>query len=110
MIKFKVQGKNWTIKIVNVDEMKDVRADGDFAGLCIWDDRLILIDEESVDFQTVAHEIYHAYFGYLHLGDTNNLTIDDYEEITASWFAENGEEVLLQAKKLTKELQKFKED
>jgi len=108
-IKFKINGQNWKIKTVSADEMREHRADGDFAGLCVPEDRMIYIDEDNIDFATVCHELYHGYFSYLHLDDTNHLTIGDYEEITASWFAANGEEVFKKAKQLCKELQKGEE-
>ncbi len=105
-IKFKINGQNWRIKTVNSDEMREQRADGDFAGLCVARERMIYIDNDNIDFDTIAHELYHAYFYYLHLDDTNQLTTGDYEEITASWFAANAEEVIKKAKQLTKGLQK----
>jgi hypothetical protein len=105
-IKFKINGQNWKIKTVTSDEMQEHRGDGEFAGLCIWNDKLILIHEDDIDFTTVCHEIYHGYFGYLHLDDTNELKISDYEEITASWFASNAEEVIKKARQLTRQLQR----
>lgn len=108
-IKFKVNGQNWKIKTVTQKEMQEQKSDDVFAGLCVPQDRTIYIDNESVDFQTICHELVHAYYYYLHLDDTTTLPIGDYEEITASWFTANAEELIKKAKQLTKELQKGKE-
>jgi hypothetical protein len=108
-IKFKVNGQNWKIKTIDADEMKEQRADGDFAGLCVVDERMIYIDNKNIDFQTICHELYHAYFSYLHLDDTTELKIGDFEEITASHFAANAEEILKKAKQLTKDLKEGNE-
>ncbi len=105
-IKFKINGHNWRIKTVNTDEMREQRADGDFAGLCVPKDRMIFIDDDNVDFETVSHEMFHAYFNYLHLDDTIDLSINNFEEIMASWFCSNADEVIKKAKQLTKALQK----
>lgn len=108
-IKFKVNGHNWKIRAIDADEMKEIRADGDFAGLCVPQDRIIYVDESHIDFETICHELYHAYFWYLHLDDVNNLSIGDFEEITASHFAANAEEIIKKARQLTKDLQKGNE-
>ncbi len=89
-IKFKINGQNWRIKTVNSDEMREQRADGDFAGLCVAAERMIFIDNDNVDYDTVCHELYHSYFSYLHLDDTQELTTGDYEEITVGEYMDNG--------------------
>jgi hypothetical protein len=104
-LKFKVNGQNWKIKTVDADAMQEEGA-YDAAGLCMIEERTILIDHNHIDFPTVCHELYHAYFSYLHLDDTTELKIGDFEEITASHFAANAEEILKKAKELTKSLQK----
>ncbi len=109
-IKFKINGSKWTIAILTSEEMKEHREDGeDLAGLAIPDDKVIYIEEDHVNYKTIVHELVHAYISDLHLDDTNDLKNEDFEEIVCSMFSDKGEKIIKQAKKLTKELQKLKE-
>lgn len=108
-MKFKINDDNWNIKVVDVDDMLGHRDDGDcLAGLCIPSDKLILIEENSLDFQTVMHELIHAHWSYLYLDDTNNILSEDFEEIMCGFFVDKGEKILKQAKSIYKQLQKGK--
>lgn len=103
-----INGDPWIVKIVTPKQMaKEMDGREDVAGLCMPESKTILIDEDSVTYAVVAHELYHSYFSCLHLGDTNNLTLSDIEEIAASMFTEKGEIIIKKAKKLTKDLEKL---
>lgn len=111
-LKRKINGNLWTFHIVTAKEMRKQRNDGEFAGLCVPAERAIYIDEDSVDYETVLHELYHAHFSYLYLDDTTSLQLNDLEEITAVFFCNKAATILKQAKKILddlKELQKENE-
>lgn len=108
----KINGATWTVKVITEKQMlKHLDEDQDLAsGLTVLDDKIIYMDEEYVDYKTMAHELFHAYAADLHLGDTTDLSLDDLEEIYAAFFAAKGEKMSRQAKKIVKELQKLMEE
>lgn len=108
-MKIKVNGDNWTIEIVNSKQMKRQREDGEhLAGLCVPSERSIYIAEDCIDLKTVTHEMYHSYFSYLYLDDTNDLQINDIEEICAAHFTDKAAEILKQSKSIYRQLMKGK--
>lgn len=110
-IRVKINGDTWKIKVVTPKEMKKQKlADEAFAGLCVPSEKTIYIDNESIDMQTITHELYHAYFSYLYLDDTNSLKLLDLEEITANFFCSKAAELLKKAKVVQKKLIKLQEE
>ncbi len=107
-IKRKINGVSWTFKVVTAKQMQKQREkDQPIAGgLCVPSERTIYLDDECVDYTTVTHELVHAYVSDLHLSDTNNLQLDDIEEIFASLFTAKGEKIIRQGKNIVKDLQK----
>lgn len=107
-IRRKIHKDKWVLAIVPPKEMKK-HADGnkEVAGLCVAHEKTIYIRNDSVEYAVIAHELFHAYWSYLHLADTNNIDLDDAEEIGASFFAANGEEMVKKAKQFTRELSKL---
>lgn len=107
-VKLKINGDRWIVKVVSQDELLEEMPDnGDMiAGLCIPSEKTIYIEENNVDYTTVLHELYHAYFSALCLDDTSNLTLLDLEEITANFFCNKASEIIRKAKELTKRLKK----
>lgn len=110
-IRIKVNGDNWKIKVVTPKEMRaQKKSDVEFAGLCVASEKTIYIDNESVEHYVILHELYHSYFSYLCLDDTNDLTLLDLEEITNNFFCTKGEEILKKAKTVYKKLKKLQEE
>jgi hypothetical protein len=107
-IKRKIHKDKWALIIVTPREMKK-HADGDkdTAGLCVAHAKTIYIRNDSVEYAVIAHELFHAYWSYLYLSDTNDINLTDAEEIGASFFAAEGEEMVKKAKQYTRELQKL---
>lgn len=111
-VKRKINGTAWTIKVVTAKQMKKIQ-DADTApagGLCVSVDKTIYLDEDCVNFTTMAHELFHAYVSDLHLDDTNNIPLTDVEEIFAGLFSIKGEKILRQAKNIVKDLTKLMEE
>lgn len=107
-IKRKVNGTSWTFKVVDSREMKRQKV-GDFAGLCVPEDRMVFIHVDNIDYETVCHELFHAYVSDLHLDDTNHVQLSDIEEIFAGLFTAKGEKIIRQAKRLVKELKQLQD-
>lgn len=107
-IKRRLHKDKWLFKVLNSKEMRKV-ADGDedCKGLCDIENKKIFIRDDSITYATVFHEIFHAYWSYLHLDDTNDIHVTDVEEIGANFFAAEGEEMIKKGKRITKELQKL---
>lgn len=104
-IRRRLHKDKWTIKTVTVKQMKKVN-DGneDAEGLCDIAAKTIYIREDHITYDTVAHEIFHAYWSYLYLDNTNNIEVLDVEEIGATFFAAQGEEMVRKAKSIFKKL------
>lgn len=106
-IKRRINEDRWTISILSDREMKKLAGDKNTSGLCIASEKSIYIRQDSVDYQTIAHELYHAYWSYLYLSSTNDIKLDDAEEISAEFFANKGEIMVKKAKALTRDLKKL---
>lgn len=104
--RIKINDDFWVVKVVALAEMIEQTGDPNTAGVTIADNRLILINEDSVNFRVICHELWHAYFHYLHLADADDLALDQIEEILANWMPAQGETMIRKAKRLTKDLQK----
>lgn len=106
-MKTKINGDTWNIEVVTTKQMKKERDDAEhLGGICVISKKLILISNDCVDYETIAHELYHAYFSTLYLADTNNILVEDFEEIAAEMFANKGEEIVRKARRTLKRLQK----
>lgn len=105
----KINGDSWDIRVVTVKQMKKIKDKGqpDPAGLCIPSEKTIYVDEECVNYDTICHEITHAYWSGLHLDDTTTVPLSDIEEILCSLMAAKGDRIIRQAKKVTKDLLKL---
>lgn len=110
-IKIRINGDTWKIRVITPKEMRKQKiSDEVFAGLCVPDEKTIYIDNESIDHHVVLHELYHAYFSYLYLDDTNSLKLLDLEEITANFFCSKAPEILKKAKSVHKKLTQLQEE
>jgi len=104
-IRRRLHKDKWTIKVVSIKEMKKVNdGDPDAEGLCDIENKIIYIREDTISYNTIAHEVFHAYWSYLHLDHTNNIEVVDVEEIAASFFASEGEEMVNKSKSIFKKL------
>lgn len=108
--KVKINGTTWLMKLFSPDEMIEIRDDGgSYAGLCSGAEKIIYFDKEDLEYSTVLHELFHAYASDLHLGDTNDIELEDIEEIFASMFTDKAEKIIRQARRIYKALLKLKE-
>lgn len=107
--KIKINGTTWALKLITAKEMRDLRDDGVYAGLCSVGEKTIYFDKAELDYPTVLHELFHAYASDLHLGDTHDISLHDIEEIFASMFTDKAEKIIRQARRVCKQLTKMLE-
>jgi hypothetical protein len=107
--KIKVNGTTWILKLISEDEMEEVAGNDETTGLCVADDKIIYFISDELSYPTVKHELYHAYASDLHLRDTNDIELNDIEEIFAAMFTDKAEKIISQAKRVYKALVKLKE-
>ncbi len=106
-IKIKINGQSWRVEVVSIKKMKEEAEDKDTLGLCVVHEKTIYIREDSVDYGTIAHELFHAFVADLCLSDTANIGLEDLEEIFAQHFESRGETIVKKAKQVNRELQKL---
>lgn len=103
----RINEQTWVVRVVTMDEMVEQTNDPNTAGLTIPDEKLILIQEDSINERVLIHELVHAYFHYLHLNDTDDMRLDQFEEIMANFIPIQGTALIRKGKRLTKDLQKL---
>jgi hypothetical protein len=104
-VKTKINGDTWEVLVVTPRQMKKQRDDGEhLAGLCIPSEKRIFIAKDSLDYETVLHEVFHAFVSGLHLDDTNSIPIEEIEEIYASFFTQKAQTMINKAKSILKKL------
>ncbi len=109
-LKCKINGTAWTIEVISAKEMRKQKT-GDIAGLCIASDKIIYLDKDGgVDYQIILHELFHAFASDLHLGDTNNMELDDIEEVFAGMFSEKADKIVRLGKRVFKQLKKMESE
>lgn len=108
-LRIRINGDLWKFQIVTAKVMAKQKKDheGEMAGLCVPSEKTIYIDDECIDYDTILHELFHAYFHYLYLDDTTTLKLYDMEEIVAVFFCNKAQEIIKKAKQVTPKLQKL---
>ena len=110
-IRVRINGDFWKFKIVTAKFMAKQKESADaFAALCVPSERTIYVDEDCIEYDTILHELFHAYFSYLYLDDTTTLTLTDMEEILAVFFCSKAPEIIKKAKTVIKKLTELQED
>lgn len=106
-IYFKVLNKPW--KLIVLDNKRYVRKHGDDS-VAITDvtDREIFLAPKGKNYETIAHELLHAYYVELCLHSATEINKDDCEEIFAEFLAKFGKEALALADALLVELENRK--
>lgn len=103
-IRRRLHKDKWLIKVVSNKEMERLADGQEVLGLCDAENKTIYIHKDSIDYKTISHEVFHAYWSYLHLDDTNNIEVTDVEEIAASFFSSEGEEMVRKSKSIYQKL------
>ena len=105
--KYQINEDEWTIYLI--DDHDNVVSDEDNAATTSFSDKEMFFRKGDINIQHIRHELWHVYFGYCYLGDTNNITIDDLEEISASLFGDKAEKIIERARYIEKQLIKLRD-
>lgn len=99
---------NWNIFLI--EDNDELLADSDTSAQVMFSNKEIYFRKGSLNLKTVFHEVWHVYFGYCYLSDTNDLTKDDIEEISAALFSDKGQKMLERGTDIYNRLIKLKEE
>ena len=83
-----IQEDSWTLKLWR-KKSYDRKFGEDSDGITFASDKEINFREDAFTLDLVSHELFHAYFKYLHLDSVTSPTVDGLEEIMASWIGLN---------------------
>lgn len=78
----------WTLNIWRNKSYERLFGD-DSDGQTLANKYTIEFDESAFTLDLVGHEMFHAYFKYLHLDSVTKPNIGDVEEVVASWIGAN---------------------
>ena len=101
-INITLNGDSWTVYLVLDDD--DVMIDADFEAEANFPDREIYIRYRAVNLKVILHELWHAFFGYTYLTDTQSMATSDVEEVSAALFSDRAETIVTLAKSILQQL------
>lgn len=84
----------------------DSRHGDDSEGCTMQNTRRIYISEEGASYQTIVHELVHAYMGELCVSTTTRLSKNDLEEIFCELVAKHGKQIIRLARQLERAYRK----
>jgi hypothetical protein len=91
--RFQVLGKDWILRLMK-RKRYDQKNGSDSVAITTMHKRRIDLGPDGRDLETIVHELVHAYLYELCLRSTNDLSVDDLEEIFAELMAKRGRELL----------------
>lgn len=97
----------WVIYLVDDDD--EVISDANAGAHTDLDTKEVFVRRGELSVGVIKHELWHVYNHYLYLSDTNEISLDDMEEIQASLFSDKGERIIERAKKITNTLLEVRE-
>lgn len=98
----------WMVYLI--DDEDNVISDEGTAAEVKFDEREIYFRRSEVSIKNILHELWHVYFSYCYLSDTSDIELSDFEEITASLFADKAIRMIETAKDIEIKLNKLKEE
>jgi hypothetical protein len=107
-MKIKVNGDAWLVQVVTSKQMNKIAGEKDVAGFADYTTKTISIEENSLTYEVIAHELHHAYYFDLHMDETERMAMSDIREIFADQFAAKGKRMVRQAEKIYRELRRGK--
>lgn len=90
--KYTFNEDEWGIYLIEDDD--DVIADENAAAVTKFDDKELYFRRGDIGIDVILHELWHVYFGYCFLGDTNEVSLADMEEISAALFSHKAYRIL----------------
>jgi hypothetical protein len=98
-IKFEILNKEWVLRVLKRKKYNRTNGNDSVAITDGWK-RRIDIAPNGVDYETLVHELVHAYLVEMCVKTTNEITVSDLEEVYAELMAKRGRELLDLADKL----------
>ncbi len=105
-VRFFVRGEVWQARVLTDSAYKKAHGKGSLAET-LKDTRQLVFRAKGVTQGIVLHELVHAYFKYVPLGSTSDITAHDHEEIFAEFIEQAGVELIRLGHKLYKELRPY---
>jgi hypothetical protein len=102
-LEFPVLGKDWTLRVLSEKYFKKKNGDG-AAAVTKVHKRRIELRPKFLDSETIIHELTHSYLYELCIHSTNEMTLNDMEEIFAELMAKRGRELLDRAEWISNEI------
>lgn len=90
--RFQVLGKNWTLRLMKRKKYRE--KNGETFAVTVFHKRRIDLAPDGRDLETITHELVHAYIHELCIATTNEMTVDDMEEVFCELMARRGRELL----------------
>jgi hypothetical protein len=104
-IKFKIMGRRWKLILYTAKAYKKKRG-ADHVGETDVNKRRIYLCPDGFDFETIAHELVHAFLGEMCLHSAE-IDGEAMEEICAEMFSKRGADILALSTDLLTEVQKI---
>jgi hypothetical protein len=102
-LSFDVLGKPWTLRVLSAKYYRKKNG-RDSAAVTKMHKRRIELQPSFLDSETITHELVHAYLYEMCLHSTNEITVDDLEEVFAELMAKRGRELLDRSDQLREEI------
>lgn len=102
-----ISGDIWNIYLI--DDEDNVISDEESAAETDFDKKEMYIRKGDLTPKIIRHELFHAYFGYCYLANTNNIEISDIEEICCTLFSDRGEKMVEHSNEIFNKLVELKE-
>lgn len=88
----------WTFYVVEDDD--GVIMEEAAAAETDFNNKEVHFKRSEINLRLVLHEMFHVYAGYLYLKDTNDISINDLEEIFAALFEDKAERIINKSKEI----------
>lgn len=102
-LEFQILGKGWTLRVLSEKYFKKKNG-GATAGITKVHKRRIELRPKFLDHETIVHELVHAYLYEMCIHSTNEMTLNDLEEVFAELMAKRGRELLDKAEWIASEI------
>lgn len=102
-----INGDQWTVYLADDDD--HTIADEGHAAVTDHEQKEIICRRAEISLKVIKHEIWHAYFGYCYLDDTN-IDVTNTEEVSAGLYADRDETMRAKALEIYNRLLKLRDD
>lgn len=103
-----IMDDSWTFYVVEDDD--DVVIDEGSAAETDFPNKEVHFKKSEINYNTVKHEMFHVYCGYLYLRDTHDISTNDLEEIYAALFEDKAEKILAKSKEVYEKLKELRDN